>query len=82
MDKSHNKRCIVTTDKRFMLIYEIMYIVGLTIVLIGMILNYIYNDIQYFYICLIIATALFVLATFIWALDRKCEPVKELLGND
>lgn len=69
-------RCVVTTSKRSMLIYEVLYILGLLVVLTGAAIDYLLGTTpQYLMPMLIIAVGMFASATILWALDRKCEPL-------
>lgn len=81
-----SSRCNITTNKSSMIIYAFLYIAGLIVILIGCIWYYMYirdidlsnildynQNYQYFLLCFIIGISLFVFATIVWALDRKCE---------
>lgn len=78
--KRNSKYCVVVSNKKNMIIYEILYILGLLFVLIGGILEYYFDKEGYFIGSIIDATFLFVLATIIWAFDRKCVPMEKLGG--
>lgn len=75
--RTSKDRCVITTSKRFMVIYEFLYIIGLITVLVGAIIEYYYDMEHSFMISIIYATGLFVIATILWAIDRKCEIIKE-----
>jgi hypothetical protein len=73
---NRTSRCMVSTSKPFMIIYEILYIIGLTLVVIGGIMEFYFSYDRYLMGSIVIASIFFVMATILWAIDRKCEPVK------
>lgn len=73
-----NEECIVTTTKSVMRIYAFLYIIGLIGVVIGAILEF-FTIPNALVLSIIFATILFTIATIIWAIDRKCQPLSQLL---
>jgi len=76
--KRNSKFCVVVSTKRNMYVYEALYILGLLFVLIGALLEYYWDKEGYLIGSIIDATFLFVLATIIWAIDRKCVTMEDL----
>lgn len=73
--ESTTNRCIVTSNKKYMIAYEILYILGLFAVMIGALVDYLLKTNTYLLFSIVIASAMFVIATLIWVIDRKCEPL-------
>ncbi len=74
------RECIVGTRKKFMIAYVSLYIISLCMMIVSFIVNMVSN--QYILsanIIFLIGMILALIATIIWAIDRRCvEPTAKI----